>query len=248
MLATALQLDVVEGSLAGVRLFGSDIGGPDGDPEAGRDALTTVVIGVQAFVGGFAYFIGTILGLFATGSSVASLLERGQVDLLLSKPLPRWKILLGRLGGVWAVMLGLAVYLLGAVWLVMSLKSGVWNPSLLLAIGVVFLMFSVLYAAVTLVSVWTGSTALSLIVAYALIFVSIVLAFYEQLLPQVAPWFRPVLTALYHALPNFAEVSQTVAQLAGIEPVATWYPLISSTLFGLVVYGAAFWIFRRKDF
>src|SRR5690606_20417626 len=101
------------------------------DPEIPFGAgtlLEGLVFAAEAFVAGAAYWVGILLALFATGGLVASLLERGQVDLLLSKPVGRARILGGRLLGVGAVMLALLVYLLGAVWLVMSLKTGVWNP------------------------------------------------------------------------------------------------------------------------
>ena len=109
-------------------------------------------------------------------------------------------------------------------------------------------MFAVLFSAVTFMSVWTGSSALALIAGFALFFISIVFTGYDQILPQLAPWFRPVFTTLYHTLPNYAEVSQVIGALAARQPVGDWYPLISSVVFAVVAYGAAFWLFRRKDF
>ena len=54
--------------------------------------------------------------------------------------------------------------------------------------------------------------------------------------------------AFYHILPNFAEVTQPVSQLAGGQAVASWYPLVSSLLFGGVIYAIAFYKFNRRDF
>src|SRR5690606_8052311 len=133
-----------------------------------------------------------LLALFATGGLVASLLERGQVDLLLSKPLSRRRVLGGRLLGAGAVMLALLVYLLGAVWLVMSLKTGVWNPRFLLAIGVVFAMFAVVSSVVTFVSVRTESAALGFIATLAVLLTPLVLATPRLALQVRAPW-RPLL-------------------------------------------------------
>ena len=274
-LALALQLDVVDGALAGVRVFGTDelseadlmesrpvideaTGEPvrDADGEVvheselmfGTSLLESLVFGAQAFVAGAAYWIGILLALFATGGLVASLTEKGQVDLLLSKRLSRHQVLGGRLLGVAAVTLALMAYILGAAWLVMGIKSGVWNPRFLLAIGVVWSMFAVVYGVVTLVGVWSGSRPLSMIVTVALLFISIVLAI-PELPEQIQRAWRPLVTVPYHVLPKFPGVGAgLVPQLATGEPVASLYPFLSSLVVGAACYAAAFALFARKDF
>lgn len=276
LFAFALQIDVVDGSLAGARLF--TLGGEEEildstvDPATGEvfyvdpgtgevvedldtpfafeaeSMLEGLVFAAEAFVAGAAYWVGILLALFATGGLVASLLERGQVDLLLSKPLSRTRILGGRLLGVGLMMLVLLVYLLGAVWLVMSLKSGIWNPRFLLAIGVVFAMFAVVYAVVTFVSVWTESAALGFIATLAVLFTSLVLAIPNLALQVRAPW-RQLIVGLHAVVPQFPGVGVgVVPQLATGSPVASWVPLGTALVFGLVLYAGAFLLFRRKDF
>ena len=274
VLAFALQLDVVDGSLAGARLFGQDTeveqatvvrdpetGAPVIDPATGepmtREAdlpfnggslLESVVFSAQAFVAGAAYWVGILLALFATGGLVASLVERGQVDVVLTKPLSRSAVLAGRLAGVWLVMLGLVVYLFGAVWLVMSLKSGLWNPRFLLAIPVVFGMFAVMYGVVSLVGVWSGSGPLSLIVALGLLFTTLVLAI-PGLPEQIDRTWRPLVQGAYHLLPKFGSVGTLIVpQLATGQPVVSLYPLLSSLAFGAACYAGAFVLFSHKDY
>ena len=276
VLAFALQLDVVDGSLAGARLFGQttgiaeesvlidpETGDPMVDPETGLPVeaepfegapfegdtvLESMVFGAQAFVAGAAYWIGILLALFATGGLVASLVERGQVDVVLTKPLSRSSVLAGRLAGVWLTMFALVVYLFGAVWLVMSIKSGIWNPRFLLAIGAVFGMFAVLYGVVALVGVWSGSAPLSLISTLALLFVTLVLAI-PNLADQVSRFWRPVVQGLYAVLPKFGSVGTSlVPQLATGDPVTSLVPLLSSLLFGAACYLGAFALFSRKDY
>lgn len=252
----ALSLDAVEGSIAGIRIYDQTAvpepppGAEGGDDEvAGQGFLMErFVLQVEQFVAGAAYWMGTLLALFAVAPLFTGLLERGHVDLLLSKPISRAGLLAGHVAGVLLMMLLLALYLIGAVWLVMSLKTGVWNLDFLWSVPLLVGMFGVLYAVVVFMGIWTGSTALALIVTYGLIFASVVLAFQEGIAPQLAPAGRAVFLALYHILPNFAEVSGTVAQLAQRGPVGSWYPLVSSLLFGAALYGtAAFW-FSRRDF
>ena len=271
----ALQLDVVDGTLAGARLFGQEavdasvdpdaplldeegnvILNADGEPRTARDdmppfgdtMLESVVFGAQAFVAGAAYWVGILLALFATGGLVASLTERGVVDVLLTKPLSRSAVLAGRLLAVMAVMLVLLVYLFGAVWLVMSIKSGLWAPGFLLAIPVVFGMFVVVYGVVTLVGVWSGSGPLSFIVTLGVLFVSLILAIPELAVQVDATW-RPLVTGAYWALPNFGGVgTQVVPQLATGAAVGSPWLLGSSLAFGAACYGLAFFLFSRTDF
>lgn len=284
VLALALQLDVVDGTLAGATLFG-DAAMPDTeqvqrDPETGdavRDAdgelvmepvpatpgvglLEKLVFGAQAFAAGAAYWVGILLALFATGGLVAALTERGTVDLILAKPLSRSAVLAARLAGVWAVALALCTYLLGAVWMVIALKSGVWSASLLLGIGVVWGMFVVLYGVVALVSVWSGSGPLALVVTFGLVFVTLVLAIPELRL-QLQPAWRWAVDVPRAVLPRFATVGATLvpylasagtvdpgAQLGAGGAVARWLPFLTSVAFGAVCYAGAFFLFRRTDY
>ena len=58
----ALNLDVVEGSLAGIRLFGQEATPEDmGGEEAPPLTLDRIVIAVESVVAGVAYWIGILL-------------------------------------------------------------------------------------------------------------------------------------------------------------------------------------------
>lgn len=263
MLTFALNLDIVDGTLAGLRIFGQEApleeqvaieNEETGEVETrtvqpfGANPLESIVVTVQQVVAGITFWVILLLGLFATGGLVASLTERGQIDLLLSKPVARSTLLGGRLLGVGVVVAALVVYELGAVWLVMSLKSGIWNGAFLLGVGVVLAMFAVLYGVVALVSVWTESAALAFIVALGVIVASLVLAAGPEAATQIRPPWREVYVALHHVFPKFPAATQTTWQLAGGEPVASWVPLWSSLAFGAACYAGAFALFRRKDF
>lgn len=261
-LALALQVDVVDGTLQGLRLFGQHpevqverngevveepFEGQE-EPFGGEDPLRMIVIAAESAVAGAAYWVGILLALFATGGLIASMMDRGQVDLLLSKPLSRASILGGRLLGVGITVAILTAYLLGMVWLVMSLKTGIWNPRFLLAIGVVFAMFAVMYAIVTLVSVWSGSSPLALVATLGLLFVSLVVAIPGLPDKLHGPW-REVVEALHAALPRFADVGgRLVPDLARGGPIDGWSHLWASLAFAAVTYAVAFLVFRRKDF
>lgn len=244
----ALNLNVVEGSLASMRLFGQEATPEDMGKDAPQMTLSNVVIAVESVVAGVAYWVGILLALFASASLFPELQSDGRVELLLSKPIGRVRALLGHVLGVWSAVAVLTLYLLGGVWIIMSLKTGIWNPRFLLSILLVIGMFAVMYGAVTLMGVWTESTALGLIVSYGLIFVSIVLAAADQISPTLGPVGRPVFWGLYHTLPNFTGVTKIVSTLAEGSAVSSWYPFVSSLLFGGAAYGVTGYWFARRDF
>lgn len=236
----ALNLDVVDGTLASARLFGAETSG-------GVD-LQNIVFAVQSIVAGTAYWLGILLALFASGPIFTTLLTKGHIDLLLSKPISRTRLLTGHVGGVWLAMFGLCIYLLGGIWLIMSIKSEVWNPRFLFSILIVLSMFGVMYGVIVAIGAFTRSTALSLIVTYGLIITSLALAGVQQITEQLGAVSKAVFLVLYHTLPNFAEVTTIVSKLSQGDPVANWYPFISSLLFGAACYLIGGIQFNRRDF
>jgi len=264
MLSFALSLDVVEGSIAAVRILGFENHAPTEavrDLESGeimRDeegsiirqglSLDNFVLGINDFVFSLAYIFGTLIGLFATMPLVSGFLEQGRIDLLLSKPISRTKLLWGHLAGVWAIVFLLSSYLITAVWLVISFKTGVWQFHLLLAIPTITVMFAVIFSVVITISIAFRSTGLALVMAYGCIFVSAILAAKDQIVPQLSEFWGAVFVTLYHILPNYFEVMAGMMQLASDGSVTSSYPLVSSILFGVVVYAIGFFLFNRRDF
>jgi ABC-type transport system involved in multi-copper enzyme maturation permease subunit len=264
LLSFALNLDVVEGSIAALRIFGMQTSPLDvvrdpttgeilRNPDTGRAVLQAMSLGkwvleINQFVLGATYFFGTLLGLFATQPLVSGFVEHGRVDLMLSKPVRRSTLLAGHIAGVWSLVAALVMYLVGAVWIVISIKTGLWIGRFLLAIPIIVLMFAVMYSIVVAIGVGVRNTGLALVVAYGCLFFSAILSVKDQILPQIGAAAGAVFVGLYHLLPNYIEVISIIAQLASDEIVKDWYPLISSAIFGVVVYAVSFVIFSKKDY
>src|SRR5512138_4012936 len=89
--ALAVNLDVVNGALAGAKLFGQsvDMGGRTVD-------IDRLVLGFESGFSGCLYLVGTFLALFATAHLVPRLQEKGTIDLYLSRPVGRVPLLLSR--------------------------------------------------------------------------------------------------------------------------------------------------------
>ncbi|NNF03421.1 MAG: ABC transporter permease subunit [Rhodothermales bacterium] len=255
LLSFAMNLDVVEGSISALRIFGLESTPSEAfrDPETGEImrrslGLDEFLLGVNQFVFGLCYFFGTLLGLFATMPLIGGFLEEGRIDLYLSKPVSRTRLLAGHVIGVWLTVLVLVTYLILAVWLVLSLKTGSWRPDFLVTIPIITIMFGVMYSVVMTLSIIVRSSGLSLVVAYGLIFFSILFAAHEQLIPVLGATTGGIFRLLYFVLPNFVEVMQLVSQLVSDQSVTDLVPLLSSILFGGTTYVIGFVWFSRRDF
>ena len=80
--AAAVNLDIVDGALAGAKLFGQSVDLGDRQIDIDR-----VVLGFESGFSGFLYLVGTFLALFATAHLVPRLQEKGTIDLYLSRPI-----------------------------------------------------------------------------------------------------------------------------------------------------------------
>ena len=140
-----LRIDIVAGATATVSLFGRQ-----GPADANVDRL---VRGVYGGIATFLYTWGMFLAVFASAGLVPSVLEPGRIELLLSKPLSRTHILLGRFAGNVLVVTLNTTYLVLGVWIILGVKTGIWSPAFLIAIATTTFIFAVLLAVVVLIGV-----------------------------------------------------------------------------------------------
>jgi hypothetical protein len=90
--ASAINLDIVNGALAGASLFGKDVNMP---PDH-HISIERLVLGFESGFSAVLYFLCTFLAIFATAHLVPRMQEKGTVDLYLSRPVSRVKLLLSR--------------------------------------------------------------------------------------------------------------------------------------------------------
>src|SRR6202162_4070506 len=160
--ALAVNLDVVNGALAGAKLFGQSV-------QMGRQdiSIERFVLGFESGFSGFLFVIGTFLALFATAHLVPRLQEKGTIDLYLSRPVGRVPLLLSRyLAGLALAAANLA-YLIVSMWLIVVWKTHVAHPRFLAGGLVILFTIAVLLAFAFLVGVVTSSTGVSLMGTFA---------------------------------------------------------------------------------
>ena len=249
--AAAVNLDVVDGALAGARIFGKPL-------EVGGESVSIdkIVLGFESGFSGFLFLVGTFLALFATAHLVPRLQEKGTIDLYLSRPVGRVPLLLSRYAGGLLLAAANLVYLIGTMWLLIVWKTRVLHPRFLLSGAVILFTIAVLMAFAFLVGVVTSSTGVSLMATYGVFFFSAILVAHDKISAAVSTETAArIVDGLYWILPKTAELGQaTVALVAGREAperlanVAHFAVFGSTALFGAASLGLASWLFSRKDF
>ncbi|MGB6945172.1 MAG: ABC transporter permease subunit [Bryobacteraceae bacterium] len=236
-----LRIDIVAGATATVSLFGRQ--GP-GDANVDR-----LVRGVYGGIATFLYTWGMFLAVFASAGLVPSVLEPGRIELLLSKPLSRTHILLGRFAGNVLVVSLNSTYLVLGVWIILGIKTGIWSPGFLIAIATTTFIFAVLLAVVVLIGVTIESAAAATMITVALMIISPILAQTSLMMRLLSSeWSRNLWRVLYYALPKVYEIGKMTLDAIQSRTFEGYQPIWTSALFGAMMLGAALAIFARRDF
>ena len=235
-----MKIDVVQGAMATISLFGKTSPGQD---------VTRLVRQVHGGIAAFLYTAGMFLAVFASTGLIASIFEPGRIELLLSKPVARHHILLGQYLGNVLVIAANVLYLVFAVWLIFGFKTGVWTYGFLWSSVLTIFVFSVLLTVVLLIGVLWESAVLATMVTFAIMIISPILAqqsTLERLL--TSQWSRDVVHVLYYVLPKVFDLGRISRALVLGDPVGDWMPVWSSALFGLVVLGTGLYAFARRNY
>lgn len=249
--ALAVNLDIVDGALAGAKLFGKSV-----DFSGEQVSIDKMVLGFESGFSAFLFLIGTFLAIFATAHLVPRLQEKGTIDLYLSRPIKRVHLLLSRYIGGMVLAAANIVYLVGSIWLIVIWKTHVVHPRFLLGGVVILFTISVLLAFAFLVGVITSSTAVSIMTTYGIFFFSAILAAHDKIAAALSvEWHANLIHWLYWILPKTSQMGQAVVALVYGENAPgqltdgiTFATYASTACFGLVCITLASWLFHRKEF
>src|SRR5436190_387369 len=203
--AFAVNLDIVQGSLAGAKLFGNQVQMHGSD----QISIEKLVLGFESGFSGFLYFLCTFLAIFATAHLVPRMQEKGTIDLYLSRPVGRVKLLLSRYVAGLLLAGSNVLYLIGSIWMIVAYKTHVFNMRFVFAGSIIFLVIAVLLAFAFLVGVFTSSTAVSIMVSYGIFFFGLMLAAHDRIAAALSKeWQAWIIQTLYWIFPKTAELGQ----------------------------------------
>ena len=250
--ASAINLDIVDGTLAGAKLFGAEVQMSAND----QISIERLVLGFETGFSAILYFLCTFLAIFATAHLVPRMQDRGTIDLYLSRPVSRFKLLMSRYVAGLILAASNVIYLLGTIWLIVAWKTGVANPRFLLAGAIILFVIATLLAFAFLVGVVTSSTAVSIMTTYGLFFFALMLVAHERIEAAVSKeWQAWLISTLYWVIPKTAELGQAVVAFVGgdalpdqVAAVLTPAPFLTTAAFGIACLALASWLFQRKEF
>lgn len=227
--------------IPGISINGHDI--IDSDPTAQAFAGTLVARFLSGYIG-FAMF----LMVFGSAGLLPSYLNKGRVELNISKPISRPGLLLMKFFAVYLVMIAILALMCLPLWVVLSirLESLLWSflPGLMIA----FIGFLIIYSIVFLLGLASQSPAVAIIGYFALSFGTSLLAKREFVYSLLGETWQTVLNTIYHILPKMDEVSDNIISLMQGEGLTNTYAIWSSLLFAAVMMFLAVYIFGKKDY
>jgi hypothetical protein len=191
-----------------------------------RDAADSVHFIQLILAGGVAGTLGVLLALLATAGFVPAFLEPQAASILLTKPAPRWLLLLGKFLGLVAFVGAQAALFVGGTWLALGLATGVWSEAYLRAIPLLMAQFAFFASASIFLAAATRNTIVCVvgIVLFWLLCAAVNAGRIELLSGTDAPALvRWVTEALYWLLPKPVDFQLMLGQALGAgDKFAPW--------------------------
>lgn len=238
----ALNIDLIDGANSAVSVFGQQARGNGFN-------IPELIFGIEAGIAAALFTMGLFFSIFATSSLIPNMLEKGNIDWIVAKPISREMLLIGRYLGALGIVAFNVFYLIGGSFLILSIKSGVWNFSFLLTGVLITFVFAVLYAVMALLGVVFQNSAIAIIGAYLIIFLNPLLLDRDRIYALLSKKiYQILLDGFYYIIPKTVEIGNIVRKTVMNEPIHSWSPIFHSFIIGFVFLVLAVIVFKRKNF
>lgn len=189
------------------------------------------------------------LSIFASTPLLVSMLEKGWVELSLTKGVARWQVLLGTYCGgltLYAATLSVAT-LPTAIYL--FVKTGVGFRGLLVAILLQTFAFASLLALAALAALTQTGTALPIIFSVLVDFLSPFLANRARtfFLLLTSDWSRGLVEWAYRILPKNSEIVSASENYIAHQSFGPAWPFWTTGVFIVCVLGLTIYLLHRKS-
>jgi ABC-type transport system involved in multi-copper enzyme maturation permease subunit len=197
-----------------------------------------------------------LFGVLGVAGLIPEMLEKGTIDLFLSKPLSRIELLLARAFGSVMGMSVNMIYFIFGIWCIFGLKLGVWHTGFLSSSIYLTYAFICLFSVVTITGLITRSAGFSIMLTFTFTIISWGLELREKGLYIL--WnntlYHRFLDALYYLLPQFDAMLDNSTRIIGKNPFVpnsldfTFMPFVYSFFSTCLLYFLSIWYFSRQDF
>jgi len=193
---------------------------------------------------------GLFISIFSVSNFIPQMIEKGSIDLLLSKPVSRPQIILGKFFGGTAMVLVNIAYLIIGIWILIGLKFNDWDASFLLTIFTITFAFALLYSLIILIGIVTKSSIFSMVVSYVIFFImSPILAQRETIFTFINnSVIKFVIELLHYITPQTSELSSITSDFASGNIPLSLEPLVISSILLILILSVSIIIFSKKDY
>ena len=210
----------------------------------------TIANGIKMFLIYPLYAGGLFISIFSVAGFIPSLLEKGNIDLILSKPVSRPQVILGKFFGGTAMVFTNLFYAIFMLWLLIGLKFNVWEMNFLFASVSITLAFASIYSLIILIGIVTRSTMFSLVISYLIFFVfSPLLSSRETIFAFIDNGLmKTIFELLYYLVPQTSDLSTITTSFAVGNPIENPATILTSILYIILILYASIFIFNKKDY
>ncbi|WP_020471013.1 ABC transporter permease [Zavarzinella formosa] len=240
----------------------------------GYNPLGVIVWWIEdKLINGYGAAVAILFGIIVTSFFIPNMLRKGNVDLLLAKPISRTSLLLYKyLGGLSFMLILSAVTVIGA-WLIIGVRTGIWNPKFLLVIPALTFSFAIFYALSTMIGVWTRSIIacilLTCFASVALYVIAFGYSIYEHvkkfpgMKDEMPAWLEFTAEASHTVLPRTDDLDRITTKLISetmtqqdqtrnglhVKTYPSWAGTIGVSLAWIAaMLGLSCWRFTKKDY
>jgi Cu-processing system permease protein len=245
VLVFALDLDVVQGTLAAGRLFGMDLKNPIIPVDV---ALGKLFMAITLFV----FYFGLMFGIIATAGIAPEMLAPGRVELLLSLPIRRGELVVGTYLGVLAITALATIYGIGGASLILAVKMETMTSAPAIGAVMAIVGFMPIYALMLFTSTLVRSTTFAAGAGLVLYIMGIATSNREAFLGAFRPGMvRDALSVAIAPIPKLNVLVQIGGTAAGgdFEGLPVLLPVFGSVaLFSVALIVAASLVVSSKDY
>ena len=221
----------------------------------GQDIISEGIVSQDMMTTASGYFFKSfieffvLLMLFGTAWQIPGYLQKGRVELALSKPIPRPTLASMKFISVFIVMSVILILGTVPIWIILSLRLGSFGTGFFG--GLLFGMFDylVLYGLIFSIGFLTRSGAVSIIAYFGLKVIAGLLGNREIIYPYIGDsiW-RLALDSLYHVLPKYSQFSDNYLSILTGWELTNFYAVWTTVVFTAALFALAVYVFNRRDF
>jgi ABC-type transport system involved in multi-copper enzyme maturation permease subunit len=221
----------------------------------GQDLFQSGMISPEMMEGGLSKFYDQFFGfmillmVFGSAGLMPSFLTKGRIELTLSKPIDRYRLLLMKFASVYLVMCAILAVLMTIIWAALSIRLGFTYWYFFYGLLFSFVQFFAVYSLVFIFGVTTNSSAVA-IMGYFVIRAGAGLldkreAIYQLLGDSV---WKTILDVIYHIMPKIGEMAGNYIPIMRGRGITDAYPVYSTLGISVVLILVTLLIFRRRDY